>query len=357
MTTSLETSNPYALTLLSEAVREIIAYRRDPRSIHRLDEASKKIRSALEKDPDYLRAIYYDALVDDLRFRAGDAPPKYERVLAAAKDDSPFFYEVRYNLGVAHYHRYHRDSLEKAVAEFDIVLANSDDPTLQRLTRAARAQALAMHMFPPKLDEPNLSSVADYSRRCRDDVRKALKGSLSARLRARSDRKSAVIAARWAAYNASGMRCMYLSDYWNRLDPHQRLATGEGRRQTATGLIQRAVKDLNTAEKERPFDWANWCDLGSAHMRLARVQKDAQHSENLFREAEKYLLRVVKVLRPNYGFALYELGRVYRLAKRFDEATEFLQQSLAIPKAERDVGDPKIHHELERAQARTTEFP
>src|SRR5437870_1482936 len=115
MTVSLETSHPKALDALSEAIREVTAYRGEPENPGRLDIASAKIRTALEEDPGYLRAVYYDAIVDDLRGKAKEALPKYERVLTAAAENSGFAQEVRYNLGVAYYHRYSWSWLDKAI--------------------------------------------------------------------------------------------------------------------------------------------------------------------------------------------------------------------------------------------------
>ena len=71
MSSSLETTRPEALDALRAAIHEVVAYRQDPANRNRLDVASAKIKSALKEDPGYLRAIYYDAIVDDLMGKSG----------------------------------------------------------------------------------------------------------------------------------------------------------------------------------------------------------------------------------------------------------------------------------------------
>ncbi len=353
MTPSLETSNPRALNLLSEAVQEVKAYRQDPAHVKRLQVASAKIRSALREDPDYLRAVYYDAIVDDLTGKAADALPKYERILTVGQDDSKFFHEVRYNLGVAYYHRYSWSWLDKAIKEFETVLSKTKDPSLELLTRSARAQAYAMHMIPPLPADIDLEALVTRSRLCKVDTTVVLgpKRRFLDLVRWQRPDPSARNGARWAANNASGMRRMYLADYWAQLPP------GQQEERSVRELLDRALEDLRKAEAMRPDDWANWCDMGSACMRLGAVERDPAKANVLFDKAVKQLTRVVEELRPNYGFALYELGRVNRLRGNFPDALAFLNRAVAIAEKDRDVGDRRVNLELERAKASLKEYP
>ena len=150
MTPSFETAFPHALEDLREGIRSVVAFRENPADRSLLELASDKIHSALKADPTYIRAVYYDAIVDDLQGKSNDAPPKYQRVLKAAHADARFSQEVRYNLGVAYYHGYSWQSLDKAIAEFSEVLRVSRDASLKGLAIAGRAQAYAMHLIPPR---------------------------------------------------------------------------------------------------------------------------------------------------------------------------------------------------------------
>jgi len=359
MSSSLETTRPEALDALREAIHEVVAYRQDPTNRRRLDVASAKIKSALKDDPGYLRAIYYDAIVDDLMGRSAEASPKYEQVLRTARADSTFLQEVQYNLGVAYYHGYSWSSLDKAIPEFTRVLAETKDPSLRILAMSGRAQAYAMHMIPPIPANVDLSLVVRYSRLCQADIRPVLsRGSrLWRALTGRSVDRSAEKAAEWAAHNASGMRRMYLTDYWEHLDTDQRLKCGENPKSTVLEIVGSALIDLAKAEAVRPRDWANWCDMASAHMRLGRSEPNVEKANVHFAEAVAQLTEVTKELRPNYGFALYELGRVYRLWGKFDEAANYLNAALKIPKHEREVGDTRVNLELDRAKAKSKEYP
>jgi tetratricopeptide (TPR) repeat protein len=70
-----------------------------------------------------------------------------------------------------------------------------------------------------------------------------------------------------------------------------------------------------------------------------------------------HLTKVVEDLRPNYGFALYELGRTYRLRGEFAKAIGYFDRVLAIPHELRDVSDRRLLIEKERAAAGTEEYP
>src|SRR5205085_3889172 len=100
-------------------------------------------------------------------------------------------------------------------------------------------------------------------------------------------------------------------------------------------------------------NWANYCDLGSTHMRLGHWRGTVTD----FNKALDYLRTVVNELRPNYGFALYEIGRTYRLMGKFAEALEYLSKAEEIPYEYRDVGDPRIDLEKKRAGDSSKVYP
>jgi len=56
-----------------------------------------------------------------------------------------------------------------------------------------------------------------------------------------------------------------------------------------------------------------------------------------FNRALALLQSVIDYLRPGYGFAFYEIGRLYRGLKRFDDAKASFKKSLDIPDEYRDA--------------------
>src|SRR5438445_1375224 len=122
--------------------------------------------------------------------------------------------------------------------------------------------------------------------------------------------------------NALRMALMNFSDYF----PVQ----GELAKRIAEKVrrVEQAIKNLGEADKLSPRNWANYCDLGSAYMRRGFYKS----SDEDFRQGSKYLTEVVSGLRPDYGFALYELGRLHRLKGDFDGALEYFRRSLDVPR-------------------------
>lgn len=352
MTRSLETPNRQALEFLTDAVADIEAYRQDPSLGARLTSAEEKLKKALQADPNYLRAVYYDAIVDDLQGKPADAPPKYQRVLDSGAGDEAFQLEVRYNLAVAHYHRYSWSELDRAIPLFTAVIEAAKDPSLRLLARAGRAQAHAMHMIPSRHGGVDVDMLLDHSRAAKADIKEVLapSGDLFDLLRGRKMNPVAEQAARWAAHNASGMRRMYFADYFDAIPADRREESKEA-------MLAQALADLETAEHVKKRDWANWCDLGSAHMRLAIARGDSPEGKHHFEEARKYLETVVSTLRPGYGFALYELGRLYRTRGMFREAEEYLQRSMDIEAKYRDLSDATVQREIDLVKTTAATYP
>jgi len=183
---------------------------------------------------------------------------------------------------------------------------------------------------------------------------------------------------KWTALNARGMSLMYYTDYFEEL----------GKK---LDMLDDALEYLMEADGYSPKNWANYCDIGSAHMRLmywriesyqeplprlTRLLSADRKTQRLLAEAERAadeyleekvrphfrksldrLTEVVETLRPHYGFALYELGRLHRLAADFDRAIEYFDAALEIEKDYRDVGDGTVNREKRRAEGGDRSFP
>jgi len=330
----LETDDQKVSSLVSQAVEEIETYR-DTKDTSVIRSASARLEAALVRDPEYLHALYYRGVARDLLGHARDAIPDLERVLSA---NPPFVNEVTYHLGVAYYHRYNRGCLEQAVEHLCAVTRGASDPLLVIQARVVLTQAYAMMVIQPDPRAPHL----DDARRCLDlcceqysTVVDALNGL------ADFDRDLMVYREiEGTAENAKGMALMYSSDYFGVLSEK-------------SAALYEALGHLERADRGIPNDWANFCDRGSAHMRLGHWTAEATH----FRQALVLLERVVQALRPGYGFALYEIGRTHRLMGRFDDALRYLDRAIEIPYEYRDVSDRRIDIERERTAMRNTDFP
>jgi len=149
--------------------------------------------------------------------------------------------------------------------------------------------------------------------------------------------------------NANGMSNMYYTDH-------------VAREVSTRGSHLKVARDsLLTAEKHLPNDWANTCDLGSVELRLAILARDSEKPnaeiETHFSAGKDYLLRVVNDLRPVYGFALYELGILHRVWRKWDKANYYQQEALNVPDKYRDADDKRVKKELERIANRDSSYP
>ena len=83
---------------------------------------------------------------------------------------------------------------------------------------------------------------------------------------------------------------------------------------------------------------------------VANLTKEPDTAVAEFAKANSYLEDVVNRIRPNYGFALWELGRVSRVAGHFGDAIVWLEKALLIPDDERNVCVDDVRAEIETAQ-------
>jgi len=351
MPMQLETRSREAFELVTEALEYIDQYRTS-RNVARLQDATARLTQATEKDPNYFRARYYDAIVDDLSGRFKPAAVKFRGLL---EQSPPLADEVRYNLGLAEYHGYNHSALERAIEQFELVLKSVRDTSLRVRAQAGIAQACAMHMIPQEYDKPNVAQIKHYrslASKSVDEVFRQLHVSPLQRLnpfRHPVIDSGAAAEIRWTAHNAKGMMLMYAADYLPQLDEIPK----ESSRQWQVDAVQIALSQLTEAEHIKADDWANRCDLASAKMRLGHFDG----KPDLFDEALVILQDVIDRLRPGYAFAMYESGRVLRLKRKFSDAIKHFDDALAIPIDQRDVSERRLNRERERAQREDYTFP
>jgi tetratricopeptide (TPR) repeat protein len=348
MNMHLESPNREAFELVTDALVYIDQYR-NSRDVSALGSAKQKLQSATAKDPAYFRAHYFDAIVDDLAGHPADAVKTFEKLL---DERPPFIEEVRYNLGVAWYHHYNHEALDRAIESFTAVLRGSTDELLSILAHAGLAQAHAMHMIPKRPDQPDLEQIRSHYARASEEADWVLQTlQHDERRRPAKAKFSADSAAEagWTAHNARGMAYMYHTDYLP--TPADTKYWSDER----VRVLQNAIAELDEAERLSPRNWANYCDMASARMRLAFYQQ----SNALFAEARTLLTTVVERLRPDYGFAWYEIGRVLRLSGDFGTAAGHFERVIKMRADGRfvDVNVGRLQGELDRARAGDRSFP
>jgi tetratricopeptide (TPR) repeat protein len=102
-----------------------------------------------------------------------------------------------------------------------------------------------------------------------------------------------------------------------------------------------------------PFDSDYRCDLASCHLRIGMWSKDTRE----FDKADQLLCEVTRQLHENYGFALFERGRIARLRGNFPEAMGFFENARAIGERLRNVTDARVEREIALTQEQSANYP
>jgi tetratricopeptide (TPR) repeat protein len=346
----IDTASRQAFEQVTSAMELIERFQRS-RDYSVLETADADLSAAVKADPNYLSAVYYSGIVKDLIGRAADAPPFFERI-AKEITDPDIRAEALYNLGVAYYHQYSKDKLQKAQGFFGEVIASSRDEGLRLLAQANLAQTYAMKMHPDSGQSERLqneNTVEQVKREIRKEFDQALENATevleAVKKRGRKIKKEGL----WkkiqaTAHNALGMASMYYTD---------RLASNAGE---VKKYLHLALQHLTSAKEELSSDWANTCDLASVHFRFFVAEFTADRDRE-FSKAKNLLELVLRELRPGYGFAYYELGRLLRCAAQFEDAIVAFNSSLAVDRRYRDVSDDRIKSEKKRAEHGDKSFP
>ncbi len=352
-----QTANREAFELVTQAMEGLDSYRRDRRS-SLLEQADRALAEALQHDPQYVSAYFYAGVVKDLIGKAADAIQFFDKILNRLPPDSERRRdEVQYSRGVSWYHQYSHSKLERGESDFLAVLQRTEDPVLKLLARAGLAQTYAMWMIPNTDQKRRLRAgqgkdELEFIRRKRDacleqiELVRVEQTSNPRAFRSGSSPTPLSNSIQGTVLNAHGMSTMYWTDY-NVPENHNKQR-----------LLEKAIAYLREAAGYLPDDWANTCDIGSAHFRLGIVKRASNIPYgDEFREAVQMFERVLSELRPDYGFAFYEVGRIFRVWGRFDESVASFDKALSIPVQYRDVGDRTVNDERDRALQHDSTFP
>jgi tetratricopeptide (TPR) repeat protein len=348
----LETSKRGAFQKLQEAQKSLTSFAHS-KARSELTQAKKALEQALDIDPHYLRAVYYRGLVRDMLGQPKEAVGDFRLVL---DQRPPFLPEVRYNLGVATFHQYGFKNLSNAVQQFQEVINSTEQPALKIRARAAMAHAYAVMMIPQPGRTDDCQAINEFlaSDNAREHVEKYYRLSEAESDQLASEIKTGTLdpetehEIRWRLGNTRAVQRMFYTDYFDE-DRIEKLLEGE------QALIE--------ADLLNPRNWSLYCNRASTYMRLGHWTKRTKKDENSKRQAEEYFGKAIEILNevindllPNYGFALYEKGRVYRLWGNFDAASVWLNKALDVTE-NRAVSDTTLKCELQRVELKSTDYP
>lgn len=328
-----DTKNWAAFHLATEALRDIDRFVNSfPKDIRVLEEAKSKLHNAVQKDPEFNRARYYVAIVDDMLGNASDAVREFEELLGR---NPAFRDEAEYNLGVSQYHRYYRQHILDAIKLFQKVISESGDVVLKYMARAGLVRSFSMMVLHTSRENDE-AAASDFFAKAEtesDALMRELERDTSVNVKTKKE-------ITWRVLNGRGVGVMFASD----------LKKDATRRRHQA---QEALKDFQEADKRSPDNWEIVCNLGSIHMRLGysyEKQGSEGHAEKEFEKGRQYLRSVIDRIRPNYGFALYEMGRIYRLEGQFGKALLWFDKAMMIPEKDRNVSDGSIARQIEKAK-------
>jgi hypothetical protein len=348
MRLNVKSKSPQANAHLSLGLDNILRFRECPDNMAALNEAERDLTIALEQDPAFLPAVYYRAIVRQLK---GENDLAISDLTSVIETKSPFKAEARFNLGVALFNKNYRDDLEEAESEFQTVLKSKAISKQLRLqTLASLTEVYCRLMIQKNPEQPHLEVVQENFRRVLQ-VEIHFRSGLYAE-KAKEEKLDPEIESR--IENALGLGYMFASDYCSSIAPP------EGSEIPRATLLREARERFERADTFSPDNWAILCNLGSIWMRFcywisARARKDAGHEST--ERSKHYLVRVIDKVRPNYGFALYELGRLNRINGDFAVAEEWFGRAAAIPEAKRNVSESSLNREIQRARNHSTLFP
>jgi tetratricopeptide (TPR) repeat protein len=338
MSLNLKSKSPKANAHLTMGVDRLLRFQQQPEDPAILSEAEEDLNKALEEDPAFLPAVYYRGLTRELK---GENDLAISDLSQVVESRPPFKAEAQFNLGVARFHKYHRPDLEQAEAEFQAVLQTASISEQLRLqTMASLAQVHGQLMIQRDPENPNYDEIEQHFFRI---VR------TETEICALTRDKPLGPPVMWRIENALGLGYMFASDYFSDIELKDR---GISRRE----MLLEARRYFEIADLANRDNWAILCNLGSIWMRIS-YWKILEEPEVSFERSESFLKRVVDRIRPNYGFALYELGRLNRVNAKFEDALTWFKRSEDVPEEKRDVGRKTLDREIKRGQERSSVFP
>lgn len=332
-----ETNSWQAFNMTAEALRAVDQYVTSPeKNLVFLNEAKEMLRSAVEIDPQFLRARYFSAVVEDMLGHPKAAATELESLIATHPD---FGIEADYGLAVSRFHFYEKNELGKAIDGFKKVRKTSPNDTLVMLSMAGEIRAYGMMVLHAVRGGDGTQAERFFQQA--SDLANDLFSRTGNKLLDTRDSDEI----RWRALIGRGAGSMYMSD----------LAPLDSR----NSKLEKAMEDFREAEGLSANNWEILCNLGSAHMRLgivAKLRSELLRSGQEFEVSRKLLRKVTEAVRPDYGFALWEIGRSYRTEGKFEDAKAYFARAKMVAEIDRNVSDKSVVTEIQAAEAKSTEL-
>ena len=339
-----ETLNRQAFDLYTMARRRVSRYERTLNTAE-LDEAINNLDRAITADTNFFKPANFKGIIYDMKGQSNEAIKQFDSILeqspASLKD------EVEYNKAVANYHCYFESFIKKAIA----ILEGLDSRLrpkgrLPLLVKAVLAQSYAMMVF-HSMRRNNQNEVELFSNKVEEKANEALRLANEASLS-----ESFLKQPRWIANNAKGISLMFIDD-----NVRDNIKKEESK--PYMERLKKSIEYFDKAAEYSPNNWALESNKASARMRIGHlwmILGESEKAKKIFGEAILLLENVISKLRPNYGFAIYELGRINRFRQNFALAEKFCQAAFAIPEANRNVGDKTLQAEVEAVTRQSTLF-
>jgi tetratricopeptide (TPR) repeat protein len=342
----LETSSRLASESYYAAKRQVSRYERT-KNPDDLDSAIAQLNRAITADANFFKPAHYKGIVLDMKGKPSDAITQFEFVLQNVPDSRRN--EVEYNKAVANYHSYGESFIADAIGILKPMETRlSRNTKLSLLAKAVLAQSYAMMVLHSMRadDEEKMNSYAKAA------SAKANEAISNAESLARKFDKSFLNQPHWIANNAIGVSLMFRDD--NIRDGiHEENHLQYKERQ------EQAIQYFDKASRYSSDNWALECNQASARMRLGHMFMRLGQSDvarKYFDKAEAFLKDVITRLRPNYDFALYELGRIHRFQKNKTEAIAYFNRALSSGTENRNIKDSTLRREKLAAEEEDIHF-
>lgn len=308
----LETDNWEAFALFSEALKRIESYKSN-RQFAELEDAKKKLESALIHDPSFTRALYHLAILYDLIGRHEDAVDNLLKLLK-----TEYRLEAIYALGAAYFHQYtyKLEAYEKAIQYFKLLLKEVKkypkekfkNQTLEMLSHAGLANIYA-HLT---IKSPGVK--VEVHKRIAEKYFKLTIKEYKIVLKRLDDLKNKVKPEilkdiNWLILNAYGVALMY-----------------RGKGENNKLHVHKAIDKFNNAMKFS-INTNILSNLGTACMFLHDILKKRNPMQAMEYLEKAYTYFKVNVLdmRPKYDFAFYRLASICRKKGDFKKANNYIR--------------------------------
>ena len=323
------TTNKFnALEHFVKALNNIEKFK-DLRDYHLLKEADDNLNIALKLDSNFYKPKLFKGILYDLNGKQEEAIDLLKELVNEVPEELKN--EIRFNLGVAFFHRYSEEYVKESIFYFEKIKENETETEMLLLAKASLSQSYAMmilHDYSNKKDSNiNYKKALDIL----DNITNELNSLNNLKVKNRI---------RGIINNSVGIAEMFYSD-----------AKGEH----DITLLRSAKNHFQKANKYSKNDWAVICNLGSIHMRIADYYskyKNPIHflknrkSRYHFTKAINYLNNVLQNIRPEYDFAYFEIGRIYRLQGNFNKAEKNFKLAIKSEKNSRNIGLNKLNNQI-----------